>query len=266
MKIGIVGHGVVGEAIKEGFEYLEHDVLVHDTKFWDTSVSDLIDTEICFLCVPTPQREDGKCDTSIVESVVRELLQVDYRGLIAVKSTVTPGLVDSLSEKFNIKNICFVPEFLRERCASYDFIHNHDLCVVGVYSDEDYQLVKKAHGNLPKSFRQCTPIEAEFVKYFNNVYNATLITFANSFSAICESMNVDYGKIKEVITQRNHIQDIYLNSSEDTKGFGGACLPKDTSALNELAKDVEKYDISFFEDILKQNSEFETTVFKGMRE
>ena len=127
------------------------------------------------------------------------------------------------------------------------------------------QIVKESHGNLPKSFSKCSPKEAEFVKYFNNVYNAMLITFANSFSSICESMSVDYGRVKEVIVQRNHIQDIYLNSSDDTKGFGGACLPKDTSALNELAKMVKEYDITFFEDILEQNSQFNTTVFKGMR-
>ena len=78
-------------------------------------------------------------------------------------------------------------------------------------------------------------------------------------------MEVDYGRVKEVIVQRNHIQDIYLNSSSDMKGFGGACLPKDTSALNYLAKKVKEHDITFFEDILKQNDEFQVTVFKGMR-
>lgn len=265
MKIGVVGLGVVGQAITDGFEYLEHEVFVHDTKFDDSDIINVLETEVCFLCVPTPQSSNGTCDTSIVESVVRELLQVDYQGLIAIKSTVTPGLVDSLSKKFNTKKICFVPEFLRERCASFDFIHNQDLCVIGVYSEGDYNIVKESHGNLPKSFSKCSPKEAEFVKYFNNVYNAMLITFANSFSSICESMSVDYGRVKEVIVQRNHIQDIYLNSSDDTKGFGGACLPKDTSALNELAKMVKEYDITFFEDILKQNSQFNTTVFKGMR-
>lgn len=265
MNIGVIGLGVVGKAIKEGFEYLEHNVLIHDVKYQNSDVIDVLDTEVCFLCVPTPESKDGTCDTSIVESVILQLLQVDYEGLIAIKSTVTPGLVDDLSEKFNTKKICFVPEFLRERCASFDFIHNQDLCVIGVYCDEDYELVKKAHGNLPKSFSKCSPKEAEFVKYFNNVYNAMLITFANSFSSICDSNDVDYSKVKEVIVQRNHIQDIYLNSSVDTRGFGGACLPKDTSALNELAKRVTKYDITFFEDILKQNKQFETTVFKGMR-
>ena len=92
-------------------------------------------------------------------------------------------------------------------------------------------------GKAPK--RKGDGYERELAKYFNNVYNATLITFANSFSSICESMNVDYSRVKEVAVQRNHIQDIYLNSSEHTKGFGGACLPKDPSALNELAKKVK---------------------------
>lgn len=264
MKLGIVGLGVVGKALQEGFEYLDHEVIVHDIVL-NTSIKDLMDTEICFLCVPTPQNSDGSCDTSVVESVVSELVKNRYKGLITIKSTITPGLVDYLSKKYVIPNISFVPEFLRERCPSFDFIYNQDLCVLGVYSDKDYDLLKTAHGNLPKSFSKCTPKEAEFVKYFNNVYNAVLVTFANSFSSICESMEVDYGRVKEVIVQRNHIQDIYLNSSSDMKGFGGACLPKDTSALNYLAKKVKEHDITFFEDILKQNDEFQVTVFKGMR-
>ena len=67
-----------------------------------------------FYVLSTPQSSNGTCDTSIVESVVRELLQVDYQGLIGIKSTVTTGLVDSLSKNLTPK-ICFVPEFLRER-------------------------------------------------------------------------------------------------------------------------------------------------------
>ena len=264
MKIGVVGLGIVGNAIKEGFEYVEHEVKIHDIKL-HTKISNILDTEVCFLCLPTPKNSEGACDTSIVEDVVKQLFKISYNGLIAIKSTVTPGLVDGLNKKFKTNRICFVPEFLRERCASYDFIHNHDLCVIGVNSEEHYQIIKRTHGILPKSFSKCRPIEAELVKYFNNVYNATLITFANSFSSICESMNVDYSRVKEVAVQRNHIQDIYLNSSEHTKGFGGACLPKDTSALNELAKKVKNYEITFFEDILKKNDKFDTTVFKGMR-
>ena len=264
MKIGIIGVGCIGSAVKDGFEHIGHEVKVHDTKL-KTSVNNVTDTDICFICVPTPSKENGECNTSIVDSVVGELVKLNYSGLISVKSTVVPGLVDSLSKKYKIKNISFVPEFLRERCATEDFIYNQDLCVLGVYNDKDYELLKKAHGNLPKSFSKCKPIEAEFVKYFNNVYNATLITFANSFAQICEGMNVNYNKVKEIAVIRNHIQDSYLNSSKEIRGFGGMCLPKDTKALNQLAKKYSKIDINFFEDILKQNDKFKVTVFKGMR-
>lgn len=263
-KVGIVGLGVIGSAIKAGFEHIGHEIKVHDIRL-ETNIESVLDTQVCFICVPTPSAENGECNTSIVESVVSELVGLNYNGLISIKSTVSPGLVDSLSEKYNIKNISFVPEFLRERCAVEDFIYNQDLCVLGVYSDSDYELLKSIHGNLPKSFSKCTPIEAEFVKYFNNVYNATLITFANSFASVCESMGVDYSRVKEVAVQRNHIQDVYLNSSKEVRGFGGMCLPKDTNAFNHLAKNVDNLNISFFEDIIKQNDEFQVTVFKGMR-
>lgn len=264
MEIGIIGIGVIGNATKSGFEYLNHNVKIHDLNL-ETSINNVLETQICFICVPTPSKSNGDCDTTIVESVVKQLIDLDYSGLIAIKSTVRPGLTDSLSSKFDSKNICFVPEFLRERCAVEDFIYNQDVCVIGVYHDYQFDILKEAHVNLPKSFAKCSPIEAEFVKYFNNIYNATLITFANSFATVCEDMGVEYNNVKEIAVKRNHIQDIYLNSSENTRGFGGMCLPKDTKAFNQLAKNVNQFDISFFEDILKQNEKFKVTVFKGMR-
>jgi UDPglucose 6-dehydrogenase len=264
IKIGIIGLGIIGSATKQGFEHLGHEISVHDIKL-NTNINDVLKTDICFICVPTPSTPEGKCDTSIVDSVVGELIINNYKGLMAIKSTVVPGLVDSLSLKYNTKNIAFVPEFLRERCATEDFIYNQDLCVIGTYTDKDYNLIKRVHGNLPKSFSKCSPIEAEFVKYFNNIYNASLITFANSFAVVCEHMDVDYNRVKEIAVQRNHIQDTYLNSSSDVRGFGGMCLPKDTKAFNQLAKEVSNTKVTFFEDILKQNNKFPTTVFKGMR-
>ena len=78
-----------------------------------------------------------------------------------------PGTTDYLAEKTGLK-ICFVPEFLRERCAISDFIDNHDLCVIGCHSQKTYDLIKSVHGSLPDEFVRCTPTEAELIKYFNN--------------------------------------------------------------------------------------------------
>ena len=77
MNIGIVGEGVVGSAIKCGFERLGHDVFIHDIKY-GTGIDVVLNTEVCYICVPTPSKDDGSCDISIVESVVDDLLDKNY--------------------------------------------------------------------------------------------------------------------------------------------------------------------------------------------
>ena len=130
MKIGIIGLGAVGTANKHGFEHLGHEVLVHDIKL-NTSIQDVISTEINFLCVPTPSTDDGQCDTTILESVIQELDDNKYKGIIAIRSTSVPGFTQEMIEKHKNLAICFVPEFLRERCAVDDFIKNHKGLAVG---------------------------------------------------------------------------------------------------------------------------------------
>ncbi|MBC7900406.1 MAG: hypothetical protein H7070_10180, partial [Saprospiraceae bacterium] len=150
MKIGIVGLGIVGSAVKHGFEKLGHQVRSHDIKL-ETRLEDLLDSEIIYLCVPTPQNETGKCDTSIIESIVEELIETHlFTGIIALKSTVEPGTTQRLQNEFGSRMICHVPEFLRERVAIADFIENHDICIIGTGSDEVFETVKESHGHYPK--------------------------------------------------------------------------------------------------------------------
>jgi len=264
MKIGVVGIGVVGGAVAEGFERLGHDVKKHDIRF-DTTIVDVIETEICFICVPTPSKETGECDIDIVKSIVSDLNIHEYDGIVAIKSTVMPGTIDKFSEKYPNLQICFVPEFLRERCAVEDFIENHDLCVVGTHKGSVFEKVKDCHGHYPEKFAQLRPIEAETIKYFNNVYNATLITFANCFYRVCNAIGADYMQIKNTIVNREHINDVYLNCSEEFRGFGGPCLPKDTRAMAYLVKNLD-LDVDFFETLLNENSKYKTTVYDGMRQ
>jgi len=263
MKVGVVGMGVVGTAVYEGLGQLRRQMRYHDIKM-DTSIEDVLPTDLCFICVPTPSTDSGNCDTSIVESVVKDLLERGYKGVICIKSTVPPGTTDFLKQKYGSENICFVPEFLRERCALDDFVNNHDLCVVGTRSTEIYELVKECHGSYPDEFRLLSESEAEMCKYFNNVYNATLITFANSIYEVCEKIDVDYGKIKDAMVVRKHINDVYLDCNESLRGFGGMCLPKDTRALNALCEKLN-LDVGFFDCLIRENSKYKITVFDGMR-
>jgi len=263
MNIGVIGVGVVGEAVKSGFEKIGHKVSVHDLRL-ETSINDVLNTEICFLCVPTPSSEDGSCNTGIVEEVIGQLCDLGYPGVICVKSTVPPGTTKNMQQKYENNNICFVPEFLRERCAKEDFIDNHDVCIIGATSGQAFEIVRKCHGDIPEKLFRLTETEAEFCKYFNNVYNATLITFANSFYEVCKSMDIEYSNVKNAMVEREHIGNSYLNCSESLRGFGGMCLPKDTKALAHLAEKLGT-GVEFFADILRENEKYEVTVFEGMR-
>ena len=264
MKIGIVGLGIVGSAVKYGFEKLGHSVVGHDTKD-GTQLRDVLGSEIVYLCLPTPQSDDGHCDTSIIEQVADELLREhNYDGIIAIKSTVTPGTTRGLQEKFATDKICHVPEFLRERAAIVDFTDNHDVCIIGTDSDEVFEQVKASHGYYPKQFVKLSPTEAEISKYFNNVYNAMLITFANGFFEMCEKTGADYSKVKDAMVRRDHIYNKYLDCNDNIRGFGGMCLPKDTAAISAFVKDLE-LPIDLFRAIVEDNKKYKTTVFEGMR-
>lgn len=265
MKIGIIGLGIVGSAVKHGLEKLGHKVSVHDIKL-DTRIEDVAETEIVYLCVPTPPDGDGKCDTTIIEAVTAELIEKhNYEGIIALKSTVAPGTTARLQEKHQNPKICHVPEFLRERVAISDFTDNHDLCVIGTQSAEVFERVKESHGYFPRRFVQLSPTEAEISKYFNNVYNAMLITFANAFYELCRNYeDVDYTRIKTAMVQRDHIYNKYLDCNENLRGFGGMCLPKDTSAIRALAAEMG-LPIKLFEALVEDNKKYKTTVFEGMR-
>ena len=96
MKIGVVGCGIVGSACKFGFEKIGHEVVVHDIAL-ETSLCDVTSCSIVYVSVPTPSNEDGSCDTTIVESVIRDLDSLKYSGIVAIKSTVTPGTTRKFS-------------------------------------------------------------------------------------------------------------------------------------------------------------------------
>lgn len=263
MKIGIIGLGIVGGAVHYGMMKLGHTCLVHDLKL-STKMVDLLEADICFICVPTPSLVSGECDVSAVVEVVDTLVGLSYGGIIAIKSTVSPGTTQLLINKHANDKICFVPEFLRERCAFSDFVEDQDLCIIGTVNKAVFQEVSISHGTLPKKTVMTSPTEAELCKYFNNIYNATHVTLANSFYEVCKKLGVNYTNVKNAIVHRKHIPDLYLECNENFRGFGGPCLPKDTLALAFLC---EKYGIPvrFFRSIIEENLKYNITVFDGMR-
>lgn len=252
MKIGIVGKGVVGTAVYIGFKAIGHNVCYHDTKD-QTTITDVIDTDIVFVCVPTKQNQDGSCDTSIINSVVNELDLNDYQGIIALKSTAIPGTTQSMIDRYPKRRICFVPEFLKEKSAEVDFMDNMDVLIVGTHDKEIYNTIIECHKHLPKNVaHQLTPTEAEVAKYFCNVYNALRITFASGMYNICKKLGADYQKVFGACIKRDNIKPEYLKAGPDYLGFGGACLPKDSRALDHLIVQLG-LDLDLFKTIVTDN-------------
>ncbi len=263
MKIGIIGWGAVGSAIGEGFKMLGHKVIRHDPKF-NTSIDDVLETELVFVCVPTPAGETGECDLSIVHETIDSLKHRNYKGVIALKSTSVPGTTQSIIEKYNDKDICFVPEFLRERSALEDFVRNHDVLAVGCYTDRAWHKVCEAHLWLPKNSIRMTPTEAEILKYYSNTFNALRVVFANVMYEICDKLNSDYDKVLNTFLLRKTSSPDYLSCGPDVRGYGGMCLPKDTKAMADLCKKLE-LPFELFDTIDHDNSLVKRTVFNGMR-
>lgn len=238
IRIGIIGKGVVGTAVYDGLKHLGHKLSFFDPKYEGSVLKDVLDTDCVFVCVPTDQLPNGECDTSIVEKVAAELNAAGYSGLVAVKSTVTPGTSEKLSKAYPSLKVCSVPEFLRAKSALADFMYNHDLLVIGSHRQEDFDLIKKIHGRLPRQVSCIKPTEAEIVKYFNNVNHSVQITFANMFYEVCKKLDCDYDNVYTTIIKRDCFNPAYLMCNENLRGFGGHCLPKDTSAWNQLMKNL----------------------------
>ena len=264
IKVGVIGIGIVGEAVKYGMEKLGHLVIPHDIRY-DTKLKDVLETKICFICVPTPSKDTLQCDSSIVEEVVHELHELDYEGIIAIKSTIPPTTTEKLQLKYKNDKICFVPEFLRERCAIADFTENHDICIIGSRNLQICKFIERLHGKYPKQFKYLAPTEAEFSKYYNNIYNATLIILANNFYEVCKALDINYSAVKDTIVSRDHINDVYLDCNENFRGYAGSCLPKDVKAFVYL---VDKLGIEagIFKFLHEENKKYKPTVFPGMRD
>jgi UDPglucose 6-dehydrogenase len=255
MKIGLLGRGTVGKAVYEGLEYLGHKMSFFDPAYEGSKLEHVLDTDCVFICVPTDQAPNGDCDTSIVDKVVKQLAESNYSGLVSIKSTVVPGTTKRLQEAYPNLRMSMVPEFLRAKSALADFVYNHDLLVVGCNTKEDADLIVEIHGSFPENIARVTPTEAEVIKYFNNVNHAMSVTFANITYEVCNKLDANYMNVYNAITKRDCINKAYLMANKNTRGYGGHCLPKDTSAWNNLIKKLG-LDFKLIQSVIDDNEKF----------
>ena len=263
MKIGVIGCGVVGTATGEGLRTLGHELVCHDPKL-NSTIDVVLSTDISFICVPSPSLPNGACDTSIIEETVQKLIDLSYTGVIAIKSTVAPGTTQRLIDQHQNSNICFVPEFLRERSALEDFVSRHTVLAIGCTSDKVWDCLLLAHAQLPTHTARMSPTEAEILKYYSNTFAALKVTFANVMYEVCKKFNSDYDTILEAFLMRGITGSDYLGCNPEMRGYGGMCLPKDINAMTELCSQIG-LPFKLFDTIARDNSLVAQTVFPGMR-
>lgn len=256
LKIGIVGLGVVGNAIYENFRGA-HEIFIHDLSM-GTSIRDVTNNcDFAYICVPTPTDiNSGCCDVSAIESTLGEMPDGFS---VAIKSTIIPGTTQALKKKYPEIKIACSPEFLRAAHSVEDF-KNQKMLVVGT---DDYKLSKTILNHhldsgidVLKAFFVVTPAQAEIVKYAMNTFYALKVLFGNKFQELTEIMGEDWSKIKQIITfpRDRGIIDTHLEDMGN-KGFGGHCLPKDAFAFSKLLDD-HGIDSNLIRTILSENRKY----------
>jgi UDPglucose 6-dehydrogenase len=193
--------------------------------------------EIVFLCVPTPQGEDGSADMSFVETVVAEIAPHLPTGAIVVtKSTVPVGSVREVERIIAREDVHVVsnPEFLREGSAVQDFM-TPDRVIIGSDSDEAGERVASLYSRMGARVVLMSPESAELVKYASNAFLATKLSFINSIAALCEDVGADIRNVAHAMGLDPRIGPHYLQPGP---GWGGSCFPKDSAALLRFAHSV----------------------------
>ena len=240
--VGIIGQGFVGTALREVFscynKVYTYDK-AHEHLSTHKSVTALAyDCDVVFVCVPTPMKKDGSCDTSIVEKVCIEACETGRKNIIVIKSTVPPGTTKYLNEVCLDSQIVFNPEFLLERNATEDFRHTERVILGGPRPATTR--LKQFYANVfPKaSIIKTDETIAEFVKYLTNCFLAVKVSLANEFAGMCEANGVDYDKVVEYAVHDERLGDSHWSvpGPDGRFGFGGSCFPKDINALMHLAQ------------------------------
>jgi len=244
-EIPIVEEGLT-EIVSEGISTGRLEFVVGATEVAERS-------DIVFLCVPTPQDDDGSADLSFIEAASAEIGPVLRKGAIVVnKSTVPVGTTIVVDEVIQRSDIAVVshPEFLREGTAVNDFLHP-DRVVVGADDRSAAENVAALYESIDTQVIITDAASAETIKYAANGFLAMKISFVNAVAAMCEAVGADVVDVVEGIGSDRRIGREFLRPGP---GWGGSCFPKDSHALVHVAAS-HGYDFSMMRGVIAVNDE-----------
>lgn len=253
--IAIIGYGYVGKACHKAFEHNTEFIII-DPKYNQNNVEMLkgdSHPELTFVALPAPTLNDGRVDASIIYDIFQQLMNIEYKGIVVLKSTLTPDIVRDLYNKFSIEQqfngfrYVYSPEFLRQAYWETDALDQEQIIVAGSYEDrsEVIELYKRHSHVLTKNYVETDYERAALLKYSINSYLATKVVFMNQlynlFCDICspENPSLEWHSFAYDIMTDGRIGLTHMNvPGKDMQfGYGGACFPKDMKALIAFDKE-----------------------------
>jgi len=209
------------------------------------------DADFVYLCVPTPQSQDGSADLSYIHAAAAEIGPVlKSEAIVLNKSTVPVGSTRVVEEALQRDDVTVVsnPEFLREGSAVHDFLHP-DRIVIGCEDETTAGRVAALFEGMQAPMIVTDPASAETIKYASNAFLATKVSFANAIANLCEAVGAD---VRDVVLGMGYDKRIGFEFLRPGPGWGGSCFPKDTRALIRIAEDAG-YELSLLRGVIEVN-------------
>lgn len=260
LKLGIIGKGFVGGSVAYGFSKNVEQIIV-DPKHSDISLLECVDRnpELIFVCVPTPQGSNGDVDVSIARSVLKQLHNYRYSGIVVIKSTISPNHLNNFVEEYSLR-IVYNPEFLTEANAHWDFCNPPMQILGGEWSDcEEVERAYVHHSEVKIVPTFKTDIKtASLLKYTINSWLSTKVMFMNELYKLHEQSGSEstWEQFTDMLKCDSRVGNSHMKvpGPDGFFGFGGHCFPKDTSAFLYYAKQ-QGVDMSVLEQAVKKNKQ-----------
>jgi len=244
MNIGIIGGGMVGNAVANGFK--NNNLLISDPGLNNTTVKQVCDhSDLIFVCVPTPTN-NGDFDPTIIDQVCYEINEF-YTGDVIIKSTILPDYLKNIYNDNKNINLAYNPEFLSDRTADKDFVSPY-MVVIGTEDQEYANRIEKIYKEnslvVCDNYHKVDLITASMIKYGFNTFFATKVIFMNELYGVFQSSGtgMSWEDFRNVISQHPWMgpEHNQVPGHDGYFGYGGKCFPKDTMAFSKYAQRTGK--------------------------